>query len=78
MLNLGEPNSLKTAASRGYYDMSAEGVAQGLPLLWKNAYFILFSSFLVTPDLSEVSFSLLLARLPRSTSLTLNSRELIP
>lgn len=58
--------------------MSAAGFAQGPPLLWKNAYFILFWSFLVTPDLSKVSFPLLLARLPCSTSLTLNSGEPIP
>lgn len=38
-----------------------------------NAYFILFWSFL-----GEVSFTLLLARLPCSTSLTLNSGEWIP
>lgn len=45
MLGLGEPNPLKTAVSRGYCDMSAEGFAQGPPLLWKMLILFYFGLF---------------------------------
>lgn len=45
MLNLGEPNPLRIAASRGYCDMSAEGFAQGPPLLLEMLILFYFGLF---------------------------------
>lgn len=45
MLNLREPNPLKTATRRGYCDMSAEGFARGPPLLSEMLILFYFGLF---------------------------------
>lgn len=46
MLNLGEPNPLKSAAGREYCDLPAEGFGQGPPLLWEMLiFFLVFASY---------------------------------